>query len=99
MVRVCLVQHGQALSEDVDPRRPLSPEGRGEVERVASFLAFAGVRVLRILHSTKLRARETAEILARHLRPEGGVEEAGGLEPRADPSPGLRGYPRPAGTS
>ena len=87
MVRVCLVQHGQALSEDVDPRRPLSPEGRVEVERVASFLASAGVRVSRILHSTKLRARETAEILARHLRPESGVEEAGGLEPLADPQP------------
>jgi len=82
---VCLVQHGEAVSEEVDPRRPLSERGRAEVERVASFLARAGFRVSRIVHSTKLRARETAEILARHLGAP--LEEAGGLEPRADPKP------------
>jgi len=73
------------LSEDVDPRRPLSERGRREVGSVASFLAKAGLRVSRIIHSTKLRARETAEVLARHLGAP--TEEAEGLEPRADPRP------------
>jgi len=82
---LCLVQHGEAVSEEVDPRRPLSERGRVEVERVASFLSRAGLRVSKIIHSTKLRARETAEILARHLGAP--TEEAEGLEPRADPRP------------
>ncbi len=78
MVLVCLAQHGEAVPEEVDPRRPLSDRGREEVERVARLLAAAGFRPRRILHSTKLRARQTAEILARHLRPES-VEEVEGL--------------------
>jgi phosphohistidine phosphatase len=85
MVMVCLVQHGESVSEEVDPRRPLSERGRRETERIAGFLARTGIRVSKIIHSTKLRARETAEILADHLKPVEGVEEAEGLEPRADP--------------
>ncbi len=87
MVLVCLVQHGEAVSEDVDPRRPLSERGRQEVERVASFLAKIGFKPTRIVHSTKLRAKQTAEILAEKLKPVHGVEEVEGLEPLADPRP------------
>jgi phosphohistidine phosphatase len=85
LVHVCLVQHGEAVSEEIDPRRPLSERGRTEAEKVASFLAKAGIKVSRILHSTKLRAKETAEIMAKHLGAK--VEEVEGLEPKADPRP------------
>jgi phosphohistidine phosphatase len=86
MVLVCLVQHGEAVSEEVDPRRPLSERGRREVERVARLLARAGFKPARILHSGKLRAQQTAEILARELGVER-VEAAQGLAPLDDPKP------------
>lgn len=89
MVLVYLVQHGEALSEEVDPRRPLSDRGRREVELVARFLARSGLKPARIVHSGKLRALQTAEILAEALGAER-VEKGEGLEPLADPTPWLR---------
>ena len=64
-MKLYLVQHGDALSEDVDPARPLSERGRGDVERIAARLREAPIRVAAIEHSGKTRARQTAEILAR----------------------------------
>ncbi|MET1159633.1 MAG: phosphohistidine phosphatase SixA [Thermoprotei archaeon] len=85
MVIVCLVQHGEALPEEVDPNRPLSERGRRETEKIARFLASIGFKPDKIIHSTKLRARQTAEILAQYLKPDKGAEEVEGLEPKADP--------------
>jgi phosphohistidine phosphatase len=85
-MRLYLVQHGEAKREEEDPSRPLTENGEVNVERVAEFLARAGVKVDGILHSGRLRAAQTAEMLARHLRPSKGVESAEGLDPLADPS-------------
>ncbi|UCE84916.1 MAG: phosphohistidine phosphatase SixA [Deltaproteobacteria bacterium] len=63
-MRLYLVQHGHALAKEVDPDRPLSDAGRGDVERLAAFLARSGLRVETVVHSGKTRARQTAEILA-----------------------------------
>jgi phosphohistidine phosphatase len=41
----------------------------------------AKVPVAKILHSNKTRARQTAEILASHLSPSGGVSEIKGINP------------------
>jgi phosphohistidine phosphatase len=59
-----LVQHGEAVAEEIDPERPLTEAGRADVVRLAAFLADAGVRVGRVVHSGKLRALASAEILA-----------------------------------
>ena len=80
-MRVYLVQHGEAVPADENPDRPLSDKGRTDVQRVASFLA-RSVRVGRIIHSPKMRARDTAVLLAQALGPGGLVEEAAsGLAP------------------
>lgn len=81
-----LVQHGKCLPREVDPEQPLSPEGRGDVRRIAEVAGGYGVAVSRILHSGKTRARETAEILAEVLRPENGLSAASGLNPLDDPA-------------
>jgi phosphohistidine phosphatase len=82
-MRLYLVQHGEAVPDDVDPARPLSPSGHADVARMASFLAAAGVRVGRIMHSCKRRAEETAEVLGTAL---GSAPEArAGLNPK-DPT-------------
>ena len=81
-----LVQHGKSQSKAVDPEQPLSPEGQADVRRIAAVAKTYGVAVSRILHSGKTRARESAEIIAEFLTPEGGVSAAPGLNPLDDPA-------------
>src|SRR5207247_10079181 len=84
MKHVYLVRHGSAVSEQHNPRRPLRPKGREEVLRAAAAVAKEQVTVSRICHSSKLRAKQTAELLAQILKI-GMVEETEGLSPRDDP--------------
>ncbi|MBN1103269.1 MAG: phosphohistidine phosphatase SixA [Deltaproteobacteria bacterium] len=77
---IYLVQHGLALPAEVDPNRPLSSEGRGDVQRIAEYLRKAGVAVGKVCHSGKLRAKETAEVFAGQIG-EGGVYQVGGMRP------------------
>lgn len=57
------VQHGKAVAKEVDPDRPLSDEGRIEVERVGACLRHMGLTLRGVCHSGKTRARQTAAIL------------------------------------
>ncbi len=79
-----LVQHGKSLSKEIDPRQGLSEEGRADTRRIAEVAAGYKVPVSAIWHSTKTRARQTAEIMAEHLRPEKGILEMEGLKPLDD---------------
>ena len=82
VMRIYLVQHGAAVPRDEDPARPLSPSGREDVKRVASFLGRSRLSVARVIHSGKRRALETALLLAEVIGPGSVVEEAArGLEP------------------
>jgi phosphohistidine phosphatase len=82
-----LMQHAQAVSDEVDPQRPLSQEGRAAIGRVAARAAQLALPIAHIYHSGKLRARQTAEVLAAALHLESRVEELDGLGPkdRAEP--------------
>ncbi len=80
-----LVRHGEAKSEREDPARPLSEAGMNEVRKVASFMSVPDIA--RIYHSPRLRAAQTAEVFAVHVKPSGGFSEAEGLGP-GDP-PGI----------
>lgn len=80
-MRLYLAQHGEAVPEDVDPDRPLSAQGRADIERLAARLAQAGVVVPRVLHSVKTRAAQTAEILAGALLASAEPQARDGLKP------------------
>ena len=80
-----LVQHGEAAKETEDPARPLTERGRQEVTRVARTAARLGLEVAVIAHSGKLRAKQTAELLAAALRPTPSLVERAGLGPNDDP--------------
>ncbi len=82
-----LMQHAQAVPDEVDAERPLSLEGRAAIGRVAARAAQLGLAPDRIYHSGKLRALQTAEALAEALHRENAVEELEGLRPkdRAEP--------------
>jgi len=82
-----LAQHGKALPEEIDPERSLTEEGTAEVERVADRARQAGIRVSRIIHSGKKRARQTAEIFAARLTPGTAPEVSDGLGPKDDVAP------------
>ena len=68
-MHLILVHHGEAVSPDVDSRRPLSPSGQAEVERLAAGVASRAVRPAIVWHSGKLRARQTAEEFRRACNP------------------------------
>lgn len=76
---IYLMQHGEALSKDEDPERPLTDRGAQDARNVAGLLHNAGVEIDDVFDSGKLRARQTAEALARELAPERGPEEMDGL--------------------
>lgn len=83
-MQLYLIQHGTAKSGEEDPDRPLTDEGRREVEAVLlSTLRFGRLGLVRVLHSGKRRARETAEIVADRL--DSPAEEVDGLAPDDDP--------------
>ena len=81
-----LVRHGEAKAETEDPARSLSDRGREEVTRVARHVRTFGLQIAEIRHSDKLRARQTAEILAEQLSPLRGIHEMEGLAPMDHPS-------------
>ena len=80
-MRLYLVQHGDAVAKDVDPDRPLSDQGRADIQRLAEWLANQHVQVAQILHSGKRRAIETAELLRPLLESPDQIFEGQGLAP------------------
>ena len=77
------VQHGSAVPKDKDPNRPLTAEGRKEVESISAHLKKVGLKVNQVCHSGKARARETAEILSVQIC-DGNIREIPGLTPFDD---------------
>ena len=63
-MKLYLVQHAQAASEDADPQRGLTEEGRSEIERIAGFIKPLNLQVEYLWHSGKKRAEQTAQVLA-----------------------------------
>jgi phosphohistidine phosphatase len=80
-MKLYLVQHGDAVAKEVDPERPLSARGRADVQRTASFLGQAGIRIGRVLHSGKQRAEQTAELLAAAIGAGRELEQISGIDP------------------
>ena len=81
-----LVQHGKSLAKTEDPEKGLSALGKKETERIAGVADAYRVKVSRVVHSGKKRARETAEILAAVLSPAHGLEARNGMNPLDDVS-------------
>jgi phosphohistidine phosphatase len=81
-----LVQHGKSLPKDVDPNQGLSVEGKSEVQRIAEVAEGYGVKVSKIAHSGKERARQTAERFGAVLTLPHDIEERDGLKPLDDVS-------------
>ena len=84
-MHVYLVRHAEALSHREDDKRPLSQRGKEEAKHVAHFLKKrALVSVDEVWHSTKLRAKQTAEIFVKELAWNIPLKEMPGLGPDDD---------------
>ena len=66
-----ILRHGEAgnrmTAVEKDSERPLTPEGRTEMQKIAKSLKAIGLQINRIYTSPLRRARETAEIAAKIL--------------------------------
>lgn len=82
---VYLVQHAEAKNEQEDPSRSLSEKGMHDIKKVTSYTSQCNLKIHKIFHSNKLRAKQTAEVLSEHLKPAKGVSEVDGLAPLDDP--------------
>lgn len=82
-----LVQHGEAKSKTEDPTRSLSDRGAELVRRITVWSAHAQLPVDQIRHSSKKRAKQTAELFAEQLKPAGGVVAISGIGPTDDVHP------------
>ncbi|MFQ5789328.1 MAG: phosphohistidine phosphatase SixA [Acidobacteriota bacterium] len=80
-----LVQHGEAMTKDQNPERPLTEQGMATARRVAALASRLGVQVAEIRHSEKLRAVQTAQVFEQALGAP--CKQAPGLTPNDDINP------------
>ncbi len=70
-IDIFILRHGEAGNRmavvEKDSERPLTPEGRAEMQKIAKSLKAIGLQTDRIYTSPLRRAQETAEIAARVL--------------------------------
>ncbi len=79
-----IAQHGDALSKEDNPGRPLSEDGRDDIHALARQLQHLGIQPKRIYHSGKLRAQQTADIIADRLGCQQMVQALEGIGPNDD---------------
>jgi phosphohistidine phosphatase len=87
-IQLYLVQHGEAVPDTENPERPLTARGREDIRRLAAFLAEAKVCPARVVHSGKLRAADSASLLAAAIGNDVSIEiQEKGLLPGDTPVP------------
>lgn len=79
------MRHGDALSEKADPQRGLSEGGIAAVSRIAEKLAARKIHFDQLIHSSKTRARQTAEIVRSIAADEVECTESDEIKPNDDP--------------
>lgn len=84
LMKLYLVQHCEPKIVEEDPAKPLSNRGLHTARKMAKYVEQMNVNVKKIVHSGKLRAKQTAEVFAERLNPvETRSDES--LEPMAEP--------------
>ncbi len=87
IVLIYLIRHAHALDGEDDEVRPLSAKGRKQIRQVAVFFRGNGqLAAGEFWHSPLVRARDTAELLVKHLKVRARLVEVAGLKPDDDPA-------------
>ncbi|MBA7578210.1 Phosphohistidine phosphatase SixA [subsurface metagenome] len=86
IMRIFMVQHGEARTKEEDPDRPLSDSGIYQVSKMARWLSRKeGLDINELLHSGKNRAEQTAEILGGSFKPPMEIKRADDMNPGDNP--------------
>jgi len=83
-MKLYIVQHAKAATNETDPQRPLTEEGQQDIEKVAAFIKPLNLSVDYLWHSGKKRAAQTAGFLANAIKTKGGIISRDGLGPNDD---------------
>lgn len=87
-MKLFCVRHGHAEQEpNAEGERPLNEQGKQEVGKVAGYLGRRGVHVSHLMHSGKLRAEESATILAKAVTNGQLIEQTDLLQPSRPVTP------------
>lgn len=78
-----IVRHGEALSKEEDPNRALNEMGKAQAAKIGLFLQEKNQPVREIFHTSKERAKQTAEIIAGYF-PQVKIDLLSALEPEED---------------
>ena len=81
-----ILQHGEAVPKEIDPERPLSEHGNRDIRHLALHMQNMDVQLGNLFHSGKLRAEQSARLVAETLSPEILPVKAEGLNPNDDPT-------------
>lgn len=83
-MNIYLMRHGDATTgPSGEPE--LTARGIEQATSIANWFASQGIELGHICHSSKLRARQTAEIVNARVVATNGLEERAGLKPDDDP--------------
>ena len=66
-MKLYIVQHGEAVSKEDNPERPLTQKGKEDCLKTATFLKKSRNSPKVIIHSSKTRAIETAAVFVQEL--------------------------------
>ena len=87
-MKLYLIQHGEAKSEVEDPERSLTSRGEKEVTSVSRVASGLNTKPSKVYHSGKMRAKQTAEIIANGLKISNpSVQSVQGLNPNDEIRP------------
>ena len=81
-----ILQHGEAVPKEIDPERPLSEHGNRDIRILALHMQNMDVQLGNVFHSGKLRAEQSARLIAETLSPEILPIQTEGLNPNDDPA-------------
>ena len=79
-----LMRHGEAYSEAAGPDPSLTEAGKATVDDMAQRVHSFKIPVSQIFHSSKTRARQTADIFSKYLKPSAGAAEIKTINPYDD---------------
>jgi len=84
-MRVFLVQHAEANSDEIDPGRHLTEKGIEDAKKLAGFLKSFKILPSAIWHSGKTRSEETAQLIASVYPEKVDLIEKRGMAPNDHP--------------
>jgi len=95
--KLYLMRHAEAAPGSPDRARPLTPAGRRQAQAMASLLRRMDIRPVAIWHSGRVRAAQSAQIVATALKDKPRVAEQAGLDPDSRVKPVVRAISRTRG--